>query len=358
MRKIFAITMAAAALGSCSTGMKYTVTGHDEAFADGKYAYIRIEEDNQLKALDSVLIAGNSFKLKGEVETPVAAYVTVSDAGAQRPEIYAAVYLEKGNIEIKQLDPDRRSFNAVGTPLNDANAEFYGKMMELSAAMREAYKAEDTAKAEQIEQQMNDTLKQTIEANAGNVIGPDLFRQNYYQFEPQEVLDIIASFPAEAQNNLGKIKQSAEAALKVMPGNPYVDVTDKDADGKEISLKSVVENKANKYVLLDFWASWCGPCMGELPYLKATYDKYHKKGFEIYGVSFDKDRDAWLKAVKDNDMGWVHVSSLNAWDNQARNDYSINSIPANFLIDCATGKIIAKGLRGEEVQKKIAELLD
>ncbi len=104
--------------------------------------------------------------------------------------------------------------------------------------------------------------------------------------------------PAEHQESFADIKKAAENALKVTPGNPYIDIVDKDADGKEISLKSVVENKANKYVLIDFWASWCGPCMGEVPYLVDTYDKYHKKGFEIYGVSFDSDRDAWLKAIE------------------------------------------------------------
>jgi len=98
--------------------------------------------------------------------------------------------------------------------------------------------------------------------------------------------------------------------------------------------------------------------MGEVPFLVDTYAKYHGKGFEIYGVSFDNDRDAWLKAVADKKMTWVHVSDVKGWDNQARHDYAVNGIPANFLVDCSTGKIVATNLRGEDLQAKIAELLD
>ena len=95
----------------------------------------------------------------------------------------------------------------------------------------------------------------------------------------------------------------------------------------------------------------------EVPYLIETYKAFHKKGFEIYGVSFDRSEEAWLKAIKEKELDWLHVSALKMWDNQARNDYAVNSIPANFLIDCSTGEIIATGLRGEEVKAKMEELL-
>mgnify|MGYP000615559551 CR=1 FL=1 len=112
----------------------------------------------------------------------------------------------------------------------------------------------------------------------------------------------------------------------------------------------------DKPALIDFYASWCGPCMEEVPHLKQAYDKFHGRGFEIYGVSLDNDNDKWLGAIREHGMGWVQVSDLNGFDNLAAKDYAVQSIPSNFLID-AQGRIVAKNLRGEDLCSKVAELL-
>lgn len=358
MRKILGFALAAAMLVSCGSSTKYTISGESEKFA-GKYAYLQIEQGNELQTVDSVAVAGNAFTLKGEVEAPYAAYVVVKDAGAERPEFYAEVYVEPAQITIEEVAGERPSFKAVGGAMNDAMNAVNDKLAAIEAKMGEG---DNSA----LEAEYYAALYDAIIANGGNLLSQNILRSNYYAFEPQQVIDAIATIPAEAQESFANMKKSAEQALKVLPGNQYIDITEEGTgeqpqtltpDGKVLTLKSVVENKKNKYVLIDFWASWCGPCMREVPYLVDTYKKYHNKGFEIYGVSFDRAREPWLKAIEEKELDWVHVSAVNYWDNKARHDYAVNSIPANFLVDCSTGKIIAKGLRGEQVAEKIGELL-
>lgn len=353
MKKIFMIAMAAATMVGCGNATKFTITGSLEA-EDGKLVYIATEEGRELNYIDSVAVAANAYAFEGTAEAPYSAYLVTKEGEEARPKMVAQLYVEPGNIEVKKLNEEHPTANAVGTPLNDKKADLFVKQWELQ---KDENAAEDA---------ISKLYYENILANADNMIGWDLFGDTYYYYEPQQVIDAIAAMPAEQQEKFKSIKESSEQALKVLPGNPYIDITEVGEgeqpktltpDGKVLTLKSVVENKANKYVLIDFWASWCGPCMREVPHLKAAYDKYHKKGFEIYGVSFDRDREPWLKAIDEKGLNWLHVSAVNYWDNKARHDYAVNSIPANFLVDCSTGKIIATQLRGEEVEKKMEELL-
>ncbi|MCI5717045.1 MAG: AhpC/TSA family protein [Alistipes sp.] len=363
MKKTLIVLLAAAVAAGCTTN-KYNIKGNDESFAEMSYVLLQTIENGERNTIDSVAIVDNSFAFKGEATTPSIAYLFF---GAEAPEdptkampmmFSVPVYLEAGNITVGKSSPEDPTPVAKGTPLNDKQAEFNGKVVALSKEFQAAAQSGDEQKMSDLQGQFNTMMKETMEANTDNLFGVSMLQQIQYNLEPQEIIDAVAKFPAEFQEQLAGIKTQAENALKTQPGQPYIDIVQKDADGKEISLKSVVETKGNKYVLIDFWASWCGPCMGEVPFLVDTYAKYHDKGFEIYGVSFDSDRDAWLGAVEGKKMTWIHVSDVKGWDNQARNDYAVNGIPANYLVDCATGKIVATSLRGEALQAKIAELLD
>jgi peroxiredoxin len=161
-------------------------------------------------------------------------------------------------------------------------------------------------------------------------------------------------FNKNIQNGFyGKIvKQQIDNAKKGAIGTEAIDFIQADVDGKKVSLSSF----RGKYVLVDFWASWCRPCREENPNVVRAYNKYKDKNFTVLGVSLDQSRAPWLKAIKNDNLVWTQVSDLKGWNNEAAAKYNIQSIPQNLLVD-PSGKIIAKNLRGEDLASKLDEIL-
>ena len=350
MKKILTLAAAAAVLCSCGNNEnRYVVEGNLEGINETVYLF-----DRQQQLLDSAKVENGAFRIEGVAEAPASAILT--DARDMRGTFGVMLILEPGTINVTDDAQNPYRKKVTGTPANDASDAY---ATAGSALVQEFRNPETTAeRREAIEQEYEQLTSQALEQNRNNYFGVVMLSQQAYGLSGQEILDEIALFPAELQQTgeMTKIRENAEQKLKTDVGQPYIDVVQPDADGKEVSLKSVVENPATKYVLLDFWASWCGPCMGEVPHLKKTYDEFRKKGFEIYGVSFDEDRGDWLGAVEQNDMNWLHVSEVKGFDNQAAKDYAIQGIPSNFLID-GQGTIVARNLRGEALYEKIGELL-
>lgn len=144
-----------------------------------------------------------------------------------------------------------------------------------------------------------------------------------------------------------------EAATKAFIGQQFTDLEMADADGNMHKLSEYVGN--GRWLFVDMWASWCGPCRGEMPNVVAAYEKFHDKGFDIVGLSLDNKKEPWLKAVEDLKMPWTQLSDLKGWQSIVTGVYKVWSIPDNLLID-PQGKIVARGLRGEGLHAKLAEI--
>jgi peroxiredoxin len=143
------------------------------------------------------------------------------------------------------------------------------------------------------------------------------------------------------------------AMKAVSVGKKAPDFTLNDVNGNPVSLYSKI---GSKLLLIDFWAAWCGPCRQENPNVVKVYNQYHKKGFDIFGVSLDEKKEDWVKAIADDKLTWTHVSDLQYWSNAAAKLYAVNAIPANFLLD-ENGTIIARNLRGQDLSDKVNEIL-
>jgi thiol-disulfide isomerase/thioredoxin len=179
---------------------------------------------------------------------------------------------------------------------------------------------------------------------------------DYFTYDPNA--DTLQSFyngfsPEIQSSSLGKrFKNALDIALLTGVGRPAPVFTQADTKGKPVALSSF----KGQYVLVDFWASWCGPCREENPNVLKSYRAYHSKGFMVLGVSLDDEKRPWIEAIRKDGMPWMQVSDLKGWKNSVAVMYGIEGIPMNYLLD-KNGIIVAKGLRGDDLEKKLAEFL-
>ena len=354
MRKLFAILAVAAVAVGCNSH-RTVISGNILGVEDGTIYLAKSGRNGAL--VDSTEIKGGKFVFN------------IDDAAAQllvlrtAEEALTSVFTEDGKITVEGNHSDS-SVCAVGTPANEAYNAYNADMTIINQRYAQSASEEERIA---IYEEYEAFINKTIEDNLSNIFGVIMFIQNKgYELSAAEMIAKLNELP-ENLKALPVVESTLEKSARKMRTEPkaegseftptYINISQPNVDGVEVSLQSVVEKKENKYVLLDFWASWCGPCMGEMPFLKEAYAKYHKKGFEIYGVSFDSKAEAWKGAISKQNMKWVNVSLLKSFNNPAAEEYVVESIPTNFLIDCSNGEIIAKNLRGEAVLEKLAELL-
>lgn len=340
MKKILFIAAITVLLFSCGKKGSYTITG-DIVGLNGVVTL----KDNAGAIIAETTATDGKFSFEGIAEEPSMAII------ANETQPIAMLFLEPGKIMMTGSLEDK--VMTTGTKANDSNTEFNEYQYSV---MERLFTAASDEERDAIVDEINTKAEEMMNANLDNFFGLYLLSNLSQTWDSDRTIESLDKFSKKLiETKLGKeIREQSENKKRTEIGSEYVEISLPDKDGKTLSLSSYIGE--GKYVLLDFWASWCNPCMNEVPYLLEAYNAYKDKGFTIFGVSLDRTADAWVKAMTDNKMDWANVSMINDEEKKASADYAVQTIPANFLIG-PDGKIIAKNLRGEELQAKIAELL-
>lgn len=379
MKKIFLGWLSAAIpfLSFAQFANNYSITGTIKA-PGIQHVYLSYYTNTGM-VRDSATVEGDHYTLNGHLDIGVVAMLTSATKGAipARTNTLSIYISPMDNMKITHTG----TFSHADIKGSDANTEYLKlvqlyrpyeqKRKDLVSAFNKATKAGDTATGRSLQTELGKIGADEKDQVLGKYMRDNpkspllVFVFNKYIGDPRSlrsediptVRSFLAMLPDSIRNkaNTKAFEQRLDNMVTfeqgVAVGKQAPDFTQNDTAGNPVSLSSF----RGKYVLIDFWASWCGPCRQENPAVVEAWHKFHDKGFEILGISLDRDKKSWKDAIHQDHLTWTHVSDLKYWDNAIVKVYGVQGVPQNFLID-PNGRIIARGLRGEDLDKKLSEI--
>ncbi|MDF2191410.1 TlpA disulfide reductase family protein [Paraflavitalea sp. CAU 1676] len=350
----------AAALGQQKKTTGYTITGHVKGLADQKVYISHYLDGGQI--LDSTESKNGAFVLKGVSPGAYWHYVRAEKYRGGFP-----LFVENTTITVETdttfKDPQvtgsathiqYKEFAAIFQMIHEKAASPHYKFIEFEKTKDSAVYRQAKKEWDEVGQEADSLFTEFVRRNPSSPVAAFAIQDRFVNYNnPMKIEECYKLLkPGALNSTYGKQiteyrKIAALTAIGVKPSFTVVDTT-----GKKVSLK----NFKGQYVLVDFWASWCGPCRKENPNIVKAYQKYHDKGFEVVAISLDDKRAAWIKAIQTDKLPWIHLSDLQAWKSDLVMQYGIKSIPTSFLVD-KDGKIIAKNLRGKDLEDTLAGLL-
>ncbi|MBR5604589.1 MAG: AhpC/TSA family protein [Bacteroidales bacterium] len=361
--KLLTLVVATLALVSCN---KSTFNVNVELQnAEGKMIYLKKMINKEYIAIDSAIMENNMVNFIVEKNNPTTHYqITVKESNPIR------FFSENNDVKISGDLKKRDSFNTTASYaqqlVNEYNTE-YKKFNNQRKELREKFQIADQnndeaamnkliEEYEQISKNENNYQKLFLTKNSNSFVAPYILYTNRYNYELNELEDFVNNFNIKEESEYSKLLDEYIAVLqRVDIGKPYVDFCQETPEGDLMAISELVGK--SKLLLIDFWASWCGPCRAENPNVVEVYNEYHEKGFDIIGVSLDMEKENWIKAIESDELIWHNISDLKYWNNEGAKLYGVSSIPSNVLID-QNGIIIAKNLRGEDLRNKVEEILN
>ena len=366
MKKTIILLLVVAVAAACAREPKFTLTGTIDG-AGNETVVLQKRIPGGYQVLDSATIENGTFKIEGVVDYP-----QMVNLGIRGKRGGLNFYIENSDITVHghadslymgfvSGSATQAEYDAYKALLDETNAEMtkiydtYRKARmdgneELAASLEKEIEALDT--------KQTDIKKEFLANNPSSYVAPAVLSELAYYLEVDEMESILGKFDTTLNKvqTVVTLKERLVQLKAVAVGQKAPDFTLNDADGNPISLSSKIGGDT-KLLLLDFWAAWCGPCRQENPNVVKVWNEYNKKGFDVFGVSLDRSREDWLKAIQDDKLTWTHVSDLKYWDCAPAKLYAVNAIPSNFLID-GNGVIVGHNLRGDALAEKVKELLD